>query len=51
MGCPPGEIALTHSTTDGMNMVLHGMKLGRARGAVRLDRRGRGRPGDHRDDV
>src|SRR3954464_7564383 len=29
MGCPPGDVALTHSTTDGMNMVLHGMQLGR----------------------
>jgi selenocysteine lyase/cysteine desulfurase len=24
MGCPPGEVALTHSTTDGMNLVLRG---------------------------
>jgi L-cysteine/cystine lyase len=29
MGCPPGEIALTHSTTDGMNLVLRGLRLGR----------------------
>jgi selenocysteine lyase/cysteine desulfurase len=28
MGCPPGEIALTHSTTDGMNLVLRGLRLG-----------------------
>lgn len=28
MGCPAGEIALTHSTTDGMNLVLRGMRLG-----------------------
>jgi L-cysteine/cystine lyase len=37
MGCPPGEIALTHSTTDGMNMVLHGMKLGRGDEVVTSD--------------
>jgi L-cysteine/cystine lyase len=37
MGCPPGEIALTHSTTDGMNMVLHGMKLGRGDQVVTTD--------------
>jgi L-cysteine/cystine lyase len=37
MGCPPGEIALTHSTTDGMNMVLHGMKLGRGDEVVTTD--------------
>src|SRR3954464_8470047 len=29
MGCPPGQIALTHSTTDGMNLVLRGLRLGR----------------------
>ena len=29
MDCPPGEIALTHSTTDGMNLVLRGLRLGR----------------------
>jgi L-cysteine/cystine lyase len=29
MGCPPGEVALTHSTTDGMNLVLRGLRLGR----------------------
>lgn len=29
MGCPPGEVALTHSTTDGMNLVLKGLRLGR----------------------
>ena len=29
MACPPGEIALTHSTTSGMNLVLRGMRLGR----------------------
>jgi L-cysteine/cystine lyase len=37
MGCPPGEIALTHSTTDGMNLVLHGMKLGRGDEVVTTD--------------
>src|SRR3954463_13820628 len=37
MGCPPGEIALTHSTTDVMNMVLHGMKLGRGDEVVTSD--------------
>jgi L-cysteine/cystine lyase len=37
MGCPPGEVALTHSTTDGMNMVLHGMKLGRGDHVVTTD--------------
>jgi L-cysteine/cystine lyase len=37
MGCPPGEIALTHSTTDGMNLVLHGMKLGRGDQVVTSD--------------
>jgi L-cysteine/cystine lyase len=29
MGCPPGEVALTHSTTDGLNLVLRGLRLGR----------------------
>lgn len=37
MGCPPGEIALTRSTTDGMNMVLHGMRLGRGDEVVTSD--------------
>lgn len=37
MGCPPGDVALTHSTTDGMNMVLHGMKLGRGDEVVTTD--------------
>jgi selenocysteine lyase/cysteine desulfurase len=37
MGCPPGDVALTHSTTDGMNMVLHGMKLGRGDEVVTSD--------------
>jgi L-cysteine/cystine lyase len=37
MGCPPGEIALTHSTTDGMNLVLRGMKLGRGDEVVTTD--------------
>jgi L-cysteine/cystine lyase len=29
MGCPPGEVALTHSCTDGMNLVLRGLRLKR----------------------
>ena len=37
MGCPPGEIALTHSTTDGMNLVLRGMRLGRGDEVVTTD--------------
>lgn len=37
MGCPPGEIALTHSTTDGMNLVLRGLKLGRGDHVVTSD--------------
>jgi selenocysteine lyase/cysteine desulfurase len=37
MGCPPGEIALTHSTTDGMNLVLHGLRLGRGDEVVTSD--------------
>jgi L-cysteine/cystine lyase len=37
MGCPPGEIALTHSTTDGMNLVLHGLGLGRGDEVVTTD--------------
>lgn len=37
MGCPPGEVALTHSTTDGMNLVLHGMRLGRGDHIVTSD--------------
>src|SRR4051794_6653549 len=37
MGCPPGDVALTHSTTDGMNMVLHGMQLGRGDEVVTTD--------------
>jgi L-cysteine/cystine lyase len=28
MGCPGGQVALTHSTTDGMNLVLRGLRLG-----------------------
>ena len=37
MNCPPGEIALTHSTTDGMNVVLHGLRLGRGDEVVTSD--------------
>ncbi|MEA2494641.1 MAG: L-cysteine/cystine lyase [Thermoleophilaceae bacterium] len=37
MGCPPGEIALTHSTTDGMNLVLRGLRLGRGDEVVTTD--------------
>jgi selenocysteine lyase/cysteine desulfurase len=37
MGCPPGEIALTHSTTDGMNLVLRGLRLGRGDEVVTSD--------------
>jgi L-cysteine/cystine lyase len=37
MGCPPGEVALTHSTTDGMNLVLHGLGLGRGDEVVTTD--------------
>ena len=37
MGCPPGAIALTHSTTDGMNMVLRGLRLGRGDEVVTTD--------------
>jgi L-cysteine/cystine lyase len=37
MACPPGEIALTHSTTDGMNLVLHGLRRGRGDEVVTSD--------------
>jgi L-cysteine/cystine lyase len=37
MGCPPGEIALTHSTTDGMNLVLRGLRLSRGDEVVTTD--------------
>jgi selenocysteine lyase/cysteine desulfurase len=37
MGCPPGEIALTRSTTDGMNLVLRGLRLGRGDEVVTSD--------------
>jgi len=37
MGCPPGEVALTHSTTDGMNLVLRGLRLGRGDQVVTSD--------------
>jgi L-cysteine/cystine lyase len=37
MGCPPGTIALTHSTTDGMNLVLRGLRLGRGDEVVTSD--------------
>lgn len=29
LGCGPGNVALTHSTTDGINTVLSGLELGR----------------------
>src|SRR5436190_1505975 len=29
MGCAPETVALTHSTTDGMNLVLRGLRLDR----------------------
>ena len=29
LGCGPGQVALTHSTTDGINTVLSGLDLGR----------------------
>ena len=37
MGCPPDEVALTHSTTDGMNLVLRGLRLGRGDEVVTSD--------------
>jgi L-cysteine/cystine lyase len=37
MGCPPGEVALTHSTTDGMNLVLRGLRLGHGDEVVTSD--------------
>lgn len=37
MGCPAGEIALTHSTTDGMNLVLRGMGLGKGDEVITTD--------------
>src|SRR5438552_2938250 len=37
MRCPPGEVALTHSTTDGMNLVLHGLGLQRGDEVVTSD--------------
>jgi selenocysteine lyase/cysteine desulfurase len=37
MGCPHGQIALTHSTTDGMNLVLRGLRLGRGDEVVTSD--------------
>lgn len=37
MGCPHGAIALTHSTTDGMNLVLRGLRLGRGDEVVTSD--------------
>src|SRR4051812_5774330 len=37
MGCLPGEVALTHSTTDGMNLVLRGLRLGRGDEVVTSD--------------
>ncbi len=37
MRCATAEVALTHSTTDGMNMVLHGLGLGRGDQVVTTD--------------
>lgn len=37
MGCPPGEVALTHSTTDGLNLVLRGLRLERGDEVVTSD--------------
>lgn len=37
MGCAPGDVALTHSTTDGMNLVLRGFGLGRGDEVVTTD--------------
>jgi L-cysteine/cystine lyase len=37
MSCAPGEVALTHSTTDGMNLVLRGLGLGRGDEVVTSD--------------
>jgi len=37
MGCPPGDVALTHSTTDGMNLILRGLRLGRGDEVVTSD--------------
>src|SRR2546421_5821759 len=37
LGCTPPDVALTHSTTDGMNLVLHGLRLGRGDQVVTSD--------------
>src|SRR5260221_11096265 len=37
MDCPADQVALTHSTTDGMNLVLHGLRLGRGDEVVTSD--------------
>lgn len=37
MACPPEEVALTHSTTDGLNLVLHGLGLKRGDEVVTSD--------------
>jgi L-cysteine/cystine lyase len=37
VGCEPEQMALTHSTTDGMNAVLHGLGLGRGDEIVTSD--------------
>lgn len=37
MGVPPEEVAITHSTTDGMNLVLRGLRLGRGDQVVTSD--------------
>ena len=37
LGCGPGNVALTHSTTDGINTVLSGLELGRGDEVVTTD--------------
>lgn len=37
MDCDPGEVALTHSCTDGINLVLRGLPLGRGDEVVTSD--------------
>src|SRR5438067_657674 len=37
LGCAPEHVALTHSATDGMNLVLHGLRLERGDQVVTSD--------------
>src|SRR3954447_1812917 len=37
MNCAADDVALTHSTTDGVNLVLHGLRLGRGDEVVTSD--------------